>query len=340
MRKTSIKTLLILYLRIETNPLYLMIDTTVLYQDNAITRARYDLSALELNIFFHVLKQIRFEKNSQYLYQINIKEVIDTEQKRATNHTALRKATKRLISKVIDIPTDKEGGFIQSALISSAAYQGGSGRILIQISEAIKPYLIDVAKNTTRYYFEIAVKLKSLYAKRFYVFCCQWKVAKTWRVSLQELRSRLQIEKQYKNYADFKIYVLNVAHEELMLHGDIFFTYEEIKQGRRVTDFIFTIRESSTFSRNQEKKIIHETQSETAADIFPLDNGKRLLQALKNLELSDWQIMNVLKTFQQQQGDLFAAIYQINSTPTIKNVGAKAWAVFTKKYNVPGTKMK
>jgi len=210
------------------------------WQDNAITRSSYSMSALQLDVFFNVLKQIRIEQNDQHIYQINVRDVMDLDREKITNYTALRLATKDLMSKVFEIP-QQNGDIVQSALISSAVYQKGSGRILIQVSNVMKPYLVDVAKNTTRYYFELAIKLKSVYAKRFYQFMAQWRVAGDWKVSIEELKKRLQLQNRYPNYFDFKKCVIEVARVEILQTADIYFTYEEIKTGKRVTDLKFFI---------------------------------------------------------------------------------------------------
>lgn len=312
----------------------------LLYQDNAITRARFDLSAMEMNIFFHVLKQIRIESKSTFIYQVNVRDIIDDPDsgKRSTNHAQIRRATKKLISKVIDIPLEGND-YIQSALISAAQYQNGAGRILIQVSEPIKPYLLDIAKNTTRYYFQVAIKLKSVYSKRFYQFISQWKVKGDWKVTIQELRERLQLQNSYRNYGDFKINVINPAMEELMMHADYFFTYEEIKDGKRVDAIHIKVIPNKRHVLNQTRIDTAERIDTEAKLNFPIDaNGLRNILE-KELQLSPWQVMNVLATFNENQKDLWAAIYQIRTTPTVKSVGAKAWSIFTKKYDVPDRKI-
>ncbi|WP_164071269.1 replication initiation protein, partial [Aliarcobacter cryaerophilus] len=44
-----------------------------------------------------------------------------------------------------------------------------------------------------------------------------------------------------KRYDNFKRKVLNIAEKELIQHTDIFFEYEEIKTGKKVTGISFRI---------------------------------------------------------------------------------------------------
>lgn len=303
-----------------------------LWQDNAITRSSFSLTALQMDLFFNVLKQIKVESNSSHMYQINISDVVDLEREKTTNYTALRHATKDLLSKIFEIPLNN-GDVIQSALISATRYVKGEGRILVQVSDMMKPYLIDIAKNTTRYHFEIAIALKSVYAKRFYQFMAQWKVAGEWKVSLDEVKKRLQLADRYENYFDFKKGVIEVARMELMQHADLYFTYVEIKQSRRVTDFHFKIHSKTIKSESETVGPVP-----AAAEIFPMEN--RLVAILKDeFKLSTWQVMNVLKTFDKEKLPIWQSIDEIRKQKTIVSVGAKAWAHYKKKYQVPETKI-
>ena len=255
-------------------------------QDNAITRSSFSMSALQLDVFFNVLKQIRVETNNQHIYQINVRDVVDLERAKVTNYSALRIATKDLLSKIFEIP-QANGDIIQSGLISSAVYQKGSGRILIQVSDAMKPYLVDVAKNTTRYYFELAIKLKSVYAKRFYQFIAQWRVAGSWTVSIDELKKRLQLQERYPNYFDFKKCVIEVARVELLQLADVYFIYEEIKTGKRVTDLKIIIQTKKGSPNDptigDEPKVI-----DLASELHPFEPTHLRDILIKEFCLSEW----------------------------------------------------
>ena len=68
----------------------------------------------------------------------------------------------------------------------------------------------------------------------------QWKNTQMIKYKVDELRELLEIPNSY-DYANFKRRVLLIAEKELKKESDVFFTFEEVKQGRKVIEIIFYI---------------------------------------------------------------------------------------------------
>jgi plasmid replication initiation protein len=54
-------------------------------------------------------------------------------------------------------------------------------------------------------------------------------------LDVEDLKDRLGLSTRYKNYFDFKLKVLQQARTELESSSDLYFDFEEIKSGKKVS---------------------------------------------------------------------------------------------------------
>lgn len=81
---------------------------------------------------------------------------------------------------------------MQVGLLASAEYLKGEGVIELEISEKMRPYLIDLKRNFTSFRLQAAFSLSSKYAKRIYQIASQWKDKSETRVfSLHDFKIML-----------------------------------------------------------------------------------------------------------------------------------------------------
>jgi plasmid replication initiation protein len=99
----------------------------------------------------------------------------------------------------------------------------------------------------------------------------------------------LQVPTSYKLYSKFKQAVLQVAEKELIEHCDIFFEYEEIKEGKRVNEILFRIKKNHWLQ--EEAKDNQGTFKETLIDAELMQYiGKTIYQ-----NGYDWKIISISK---------------------------------------------
>ncbi len=111
--------------------------------------------------------------------------------------------------------------------------------LTVNFNEKLKPHLIQL--NTyAKGNFKYLLQFKSEYSKRIYMLLSQWKNIEKKIYSVEDLRTILSVPTKYL-YAEFKRTVIKKAEAELLKNSDIFFTFKEIKQGRKVTDIVFHI---------------------------------------------------------------------------------------------------
>ena len=129
-------------------------------------------------------------------------------------------------------------------------YDAIEQELRIKISKRILPYFISLRENYTLFELDIALSLKSKYAKRLYEMLSQHRRAGSFSISVEELKWRLKLidkKKGTEQYSDFSLLrtrILDVAQEELAKHADICFTYTPTKTGKKYTHLEFRIHDN------------------------------------------------------------------------------------------------
>lgn len=111
--------------------------------------------------------------------------------------------------------------------------------VTFEVSLLLKPYLLALKRNFTRYPLHYIARLRSAYSIRLYELLSQYRNIGHRTFELGALQ--LLLGSNYEYYANFKDKVLSIAKRDLDANTDITFAYEEIKTGRKVTALKFTI---------------------------------------------------------------------------------------------------
>ena len=174
--------------------------------------------------------------------------------------------------------------------------------------------------------------MRSKFSKRIYQIVCSKRNLGTFTIPLEILKDRLGVADQYHKFSAFRKYVLDVAEKEVAM-ADVSFSYDIVKQGRRVTDIAFQVyfnkedklsnKETNNFTIDtKENKIVHPEQH--------LHVGKvDLYEKCKALGLSNTQIKRIFSLLSYTE--IAKKLYQINlviSDGTVRNKTAYAVGQF------------
>lgn len=233
----------------------------VIYQSNKLTEAKYEFSLLEKKAFMLIIKRVReqfieSDKGQKDLFnRLFLKFTpndVDMERGKASDiYNAMRSLRRR------EFYIDNEEFELSTGFIDKAKHFKKEGFFEIVVGEEILPYILDVAKQYTSFNFLVAMSFKSVYSVRFYEWLCEWKSAGGFKLSIQELKSRLMVEEKYPLYGNLKSKVINVAHKEIKEayeqdKCDLFFEYSEYKDGRQIAGLHIKII-SSTGDKTKQK---------------------------------------------------------------------------------------
>jgi plasmid replication initiation protein len=164
-----------------------------LYQDNAITKASYNMSALEKDILFMLISQMNKDDKQGKAYFIEGKELM-TRKGEEISFSDFKKASSLLLSRFFETMID-ENRLLQSSFISSAIYHKGKGLIEIRVDPNVLPLYCDLKKNFTTIQLDMALRLSSKYAKRVYEYVSMLKNFPNPNaiIDLMELKKRLGV---------------------------------------------------------------------------------------------------------------------------------------------------
>lgn len=113
------------------------------------------------------------------------------------------------------------------------------------IAEEIQPFLLQLKDRFTCYLFENVSRLRSFFSIRLYNLFRQYCSIGDRVLDLRTLRKMFKIkEGQYSSYFMFKKRIILPAQRELKEKTDIYFDFEEIKEGRRIVAIRFFIHEN------------------------------------------------------------------------------------------------
>ena len=219
-----------------------------LWQSNFITSSRYEMSALEKNIMYMVMSQLKKNDPSDMKYIVSAMELMQSTGKDIL-YADLKKASAKLITRILE-GVNEDGNLVQTSFIASATYITGKGLIEIEISNAIRPHYIELKEKFTTFQLDIALSLKSIYSKRLYEILSMYKnfKEKKFTISVKELKMKLALisskgEDKYEAFRNFKIAVLDPAEREINGDSDIYFTYKALEgkkygKGRKPIDLL------------------------------------------------------------------------------------------------------
>lgn len=232
-------------------------DRRIVKQSNVLNTAKYSLSAVAVDILHVFLAQILQEDNDLRTYRIKISE-LEKKLGRRLNRKYLDSATDEIMSNFIKL--NKDNGDIYKLNWASSCLLS-KGFVEFKASEELKEFVLNLKSYFVQTnYLEIA-KLKTFYAKRFYMLFSQFVNSGFYIVKLEDLKYILDLEKSsaYKEYYDFKKRVIFPALEQVNKYSNLSVSLEEIKSGRKIDRLKFMIEKKPEAKEEvKESEIVQE----------------------------------------------------------------------------------
>lgn len=176
----------------------------------------------------------------------------------STAHLALKQCVEKLITRQFTFFKDNKNK-VKTTWIAGIEYVYGENAIILALSPHVVDELTKLEANFTSYYLEQISPFKSVYSIRIFEIMKQWKSAgKTPVLDISDFRLKLGIlPSEYQRINNFKAKVLDLAMSEINEKTDMNVEYTQIKKGRVVSGFQFTIKD-----KNKKEK-----------DVTPNNNG-------------------------------------------------------------------
>jgi plasmid replication initiation protein len=237
-------------------------SSVLVTQSNRLIESRYNLSLAEQRLILSMISRIHPDDKAFKPYIISIHEFaeflgID----KNSMYRECKKITELLLSRVVKIQEDD--GLLQTNWVSSAKYLDGEGVVKLCFDPLLKPYLLQIKSRFTSCRLEMLLSFKSQYTMRFYMLIKQYEKMRVRDIPVDELRKIIGLgANQYKLYNDLKRFIIIPVQKELQEKSDLYFDFEEIKQGRRIGIIRFIVLSKNGIPVSEDETVSENLISE------------------------------------------------------------------------------
>lgn len=282
-------------------------------QDFRLVNSKYDLNANELKMILNAISEIDMSDEILKYNRITVMD-INKELSAKQNHTRLKAFCEDLLKKPLSIPRD-HGGWLSVNWFASLEYIPGEGVIEYEISDKLRPYLLELKERFVKTNLKYILPMRSAYAMRIYTMLVEYRKFGQRTFNVAELQELLQVPKSLKGYGQFKQKALMIAQKEINQHTDLHITkIEEIKTGRKVTSLIFHFSKNRLSEMNDLKayegeKIFINEEVTTIEKIVEFDGVELVVDVYLNGQLAKARF----KTLE----DFFRGLEQAEKRPAL-----------------------
>jgi len=222
----------------------IMSPKALVVKANKLVEARQRLSIQEQRIILLLISKIRPEDVNFLWYKFGILDFakfLGIEKSQGI-YLDVRKAVRKLMKRIVTV--DRKDRNIDLHWIEAAAY-GEKGFVKICMNQVLKPYLLNLKAQFTKYNISYIVHLRSTYSIRIYELLKRFEYLGEATFSLDKLKYMLGVDPdEYTLYGNFKSKVILVAQKELLEKTDKAFTFEEEKNGKKISEIRFLIKKN------------------------------------------------------------------------------------------------
>ena len=215
------------------------------FQANSFIESRQSYTLQEKRLLSTIISFVKPTDKNFITYDFGIEEWADLTGKTKENFYQIADSvTDALMSKKLEIPRigkDGKKAFKKFHLMSTADYD--SGVLELEISKDMNDIFLQLqsSKNYTHYELVEFLTLTSTHAQRIYELIKQYQHSKDRKRTIEvvELKKMLGIEDKYKEYKEFRKYVLNIALKQISENTTLRYKWKGIKKGRKTFEIEF-----------------------------------------------------------------------------------------------------
>lgn len=247
---------------------------------NKITQAFREMSIDEKRIIILASPLVRLSKaTEQTPIEVTASQFADLSE--IDTHSAykqLKAASKKLMKRTF-VYEDKDGDDTEVQWVIRSKYANGYVSMyftdevihLLKVFDSLNPY--------TKYLKEDILSLKLTYSIDLYHLAKKYQGMGGFTMSLDDYRKELGTPKSYTRINNLKDNAVDAPINEINKNTDINLSYENIKRGRQVVGFKFTVK-----NKPKLKQVLDSKRDPYTADMFTIEglNDKQLGRIVRN----------------------------------------------------------
>jgi len=181
-------------------------------QSNRLVEARYSLNLNEQRVVLYMISLIHPEDEDFKDYSLKLSDIVNMAGLKNKNiYTELQDLLIGLRRKTLVIPNSD--GYLVSGWVSSAEYREKEGVVLLSFDAKLKPYLLKLKEQFTKYRLCHVTNFRSTYTIRIYMLLKQYETIGCREFELQDFRKILDIKNKYPHFPELRRRVINIAQK-------------------------------------------------------------------------------------------------------------------------------
>jgi plasmid replication initiation protein len=235
--------------------LVLKSKTLKTYKNKKLNTANFgNFTHSDYQIFLHLVSKIGgVDEHGKYLqpdqlqreHVLTAKEFSEVFNSDIHNsYRMIHKACKKLMKTSVTLERIELNEIWEINICSTAKYNKTEGRITIQFTDSIMPYLAQVRERFVLYNLKEIANFGSLYTTRLYELIQEFKETGWVLKSVDQLRQIFAVGEKFNAYKDLKKRTFAHACQEINNNYDMGLKFEEIKQGRKVVAVKFFFKKT------------------------------------------------------------------------------------------------
>mgnify|MGYP002073477333 CR=1 FL=1 len=217
----------------------LMLPGKTVKKSNALARARWSPDSVwEPRLVAMLAAQIKPGDTDFHKYEIRLVDLLGKDPG-GKDYQEFEKVIDKVMSRVITLRNGDD--WKKYTMFSSCEYISKKGVLIIGFHPDLKEHYLQLNQYIKYNLIEFML-LPSIYSQRLFEFLKSWDDRKETTIELKELHEMLDSPKSFKaSYKDFRRFVLEKAHKDILRCTNIYYSWEPIKRGRAVyaIKFIF-----------------------------------------------------------------------------------------------------
>ena len=291
----------------------------LIVKSNQVIEASYQLSSTEQRIVLAAISKISrdAEITDDEIYRVTVDDLKNLGVHEKTAYRDLKDGVNRLYERSINLAIDDES--IKMRWVQSIRFLESKSVVGLRFSKEILPFISNLSREFTKYSLSDIAGMSSAYAIRIYELLSQYRSIGKREISVENLRTMLELGKRYPLFADLKRWVIDTAVDQINEYSPLNVKYEQKKTGRKVTHIQFSFKEKS-------KSINHHSEPEkfyklTDAQINMFGNQLSRLHELSHLATQGESYDALAAKIKEMLRD---PIQQKQFLPHLQNLGFKA----------------
>lgn len=220
----------------------------VFKRDDMIQKARHKLSVQEQRCVLYAISKIKPDDTAFTEYSFELNDFYAMCGLQSESYTELKAILKGLSDRSWWAEIDDKGTESVVRWFSTVRSNKGKGTVTVKFHEDMMPFLLDLARQDafyTSYNLKYVLPMSCQYSPRLYELLKSYQKNQTrWFFEIDALKHRLDCV-NYKDFYDFKRFVLEPAVEEINKFTDLTIAYDLERKGRKVTKVIFFMDEKT-----------------------------------------------------------------------------------------------